>query len=574
MRSLAAKILMALAAVAVPALAVAAFLGWTLISTVSEVERDVETALSAARRVTDIRVMMEKENGLVARLPAELDQAKVEEYIGQVASLVKKIEEAVDLLGRNHRIVAPEALAQIRGARAAIIKATGEIANATKSFAQSTALDVLNGPFEKSSRAAVVLLDGVTTKVDAVADEARAELKQSSSWAWRLVPAGLIAVVLAIGLALWIVRRTVVKPLGGLVREMGKLTEGDFDVVLPGLGRKDEIGQMARGLEAFKLKAAEKAAMEAAEKEAAAKSVEAIRRSEMRKLADDFESAVGSMVGTVSSASVELEAAATSLQNTAEATENLTATVTSASEDASGNVQSVAGSTEELTSSVNEVGRQVQESSQIAAEAVRQAELTDARIAQLSQAASRWRRREADHRNRRTDELARPQCHDRSCQGGRSRSGLRGRRVRGEGACGSDRESNRGNRRANRQHADSDAGVRRRDQGDRQHDWPHLAHRFRHRRGRRAAGGNDDRNRSQPASGRTGHEPGRIEHIEREPGRRGDWFGFVPGARVRAFALEGKPSAEGRSRSVPRHGARRLTFVFRRRPAAPKRSPG
>ena len=389
MKSLAAKILMALAAVAVPALAVSAFLGWTLISTVSEVERDVETALSAARRVTDIRVMMEKENGLVARLPAELDQAKVEEYIGQVGGLAKKIEEAVDLLGRNHRIVAPEALAQIRGVRAAIIKATGEIATATKSFAQSTALDVLNGPFEKSSRAAVVLLDGVTTKVDAVADEARSELKQSSSWAWRLVPAGLIAVVLAIGLALWIVRRTVVKPLGGLVREMGKLTEGDFDVVLPGLGRKDEIGQMARGLEAFKLKAAEKAAMEAAEKEAAAKSIEAIRRSEMRKLADDFESAVGSMVGTVSSASVELEAAATSLQNTAEATENLTATVTSASEDASGNVQSVAGSTEELTSSVNEVGRQVQESSQIAAEAVRQAELTDARIAQLSQAASR-----------------------------------------------------------------------------------------------------------------------------------------------------------------------------------------
>ena len=199
----------------------------------------------------------------------------------------------------------------------------------------------------------------MTAKVEAVADDARNELKQSASWASRLVPAGLVAVVLAIGLALWIVRRSVVKPLGGLVREMGKLTEGDFDVVLPGLGRKDEIGQMARGLETFKLKAAEKAAREAAEKEAAAKSVEAMRRAEMRKLADDFESAVGSMVGTVSSASVELEAAATSLQNTAEGTENLTTTVTSASEEASGNVQSIAGATEELSSSVNEVGRQV-----------------------------------------------------------------------------------------------------------------------------------------------------------------------------------------------------------------------
>jgi methyl-accepting chemotaxis protein len=373
----------------VPALAVAGFLGWTLISTVSSVESDVEIALSAARRVADIRVMMETENGLVARLPAELDQAKVDEYVGQVASLAKKIEQAVDSLGRNQRIVAPETLTRIRAARAAIIKATAEIANATKSFAQSTALELVHGPFENSTKAAVVLLDGVTAKVEAVADEARSELKQSSSWAWRLVPAGLVAVVLAIGLALWIVRRTVVKPLGGLVREMGKLTDGDFDVVLPGLGRKDEIGQMARGLESFKLKAAEKAAREADEKEAAAKTIEAVRRTEMRKLADDFESAVGSMVGTVSSASVELEAAATSLQNTAEATENLTATVASASEDASGSVQSVAGATEELSSSVNEVGRQVLESSKIAAEAVLQAERTDARIAQLSQAASR-----------------------------------------------------------------------------------------------------------------------------------------------------------------------------------------
>ena len=413
MKSLAAKILMALAAVAVPALAVAAFLGWTLISTVSEVESDVETALSVARRVTDIRVMMEKENGLVARLPAELDQAKVDEYVAQVAGLAKKIEEAVNSLGQNQRIVVPETLAQIRATRAAIIKATAEITNATKSFAQSTALELVNGPFEKSTRTAVVLLDGVTAKVDAVADDARSELKQSSSWAWRLVPGGLVAVILAIGLALWLVRRTVVKPLGGLVREMGKLTEGDFDVVLPGLGRKDEIGQMARGLEAFKLKAAEKAAREAAEKEAAAKSIEAMRRAEMRKLADDFETAVGSMVGTVSSASVELEASATSLQNTAEATENLTTTVTSASEDASGNVQSIAASTEELSSSVSEVGRQVHEFEQDrrGSGSPGRTHRRAHRSAQSGREPHR-RRCEADHRNCRADQSSRAQCDD------------------------------------------------------------------------------------------------------------------------------------------------------------------
>ncbi|WP_227818671.1 methyl-accepting chemotaxis protein, partial [Klebsiella aerogenes] len=42
-----------------------------------------------------------------------------------------------------------------------------------------------------------------------------------------------------------------------------------------------------------------------------------------------------------------------------------------------------------MSSSVAEIGRQVEESSKIAFEAVKQAELTDTRIAELSLAASR-----------------------------------------------------------------------------------------------------------------------------------------------------------------------------------------
>src|SRR5206468_712251 len=45
--------------------------------------------------------------------------------------------------------------------------------------------------------------------------------------------------------------------------------------------------------------------------------------------------------------------------------------------------------TEEMSSSVNEISRQVQESARIAGEAVRQAQQTDARIGELSQAAGR-----------------------------------------------------------------------------------------------------------------------------------------------------------------------------------------
>jgi methyl-accepting chemotaxis protein len=262
MKSLAGKTLMALAAVAIPALAVAGFLGWTLISTVSEVETDVDSVVSAARRISLIRVMMETERGLVARLPAELDGAKVDEAAAQITALAKKIDDAIADLAANQRIVAPEMVTQIRGTRTEVIKATAEIVGATKSFAQTTALDLVNGPFEANSGIAVTLLDAVTSKVDAVADAARTNLKASSAWAWRLVPVGLIAVMAAVAFAFWMVRRSVVSPLEGIVQEIGKLAGGNFDVVLPGLERKDEIGQMARAVLVFRDAGREKIRLE------------------------------------------------------------------------------------------------------------------------------------------------------------------------------------------------------------------------------------------------------------------------------------------------------------------------
>jgi methyl-accepting chemotaxis protein len=389
MSSLAAKILTALAAMAVPALAVAGLLGLALINTVSEAESDFDHALSASRRVTEIRVMIEKEYGLVARLPAELDQAKVDTYVGQIATTAKTIDDAIASLAGNGRIVTPDAAKEIRASRGEIAKITAEIVAATKSFSQTTALELVNGPFEINTIRAVKMLDAIASNVDAVAEAARANLKRSAASALRLTPLGLSAVLLDLGFIFWMVRRSVLKPLRGIVTGMRELADGRFDVVLPGLGRRDEIGAMAQAVETFKVKAIEKAAKEAAEKEAQSNATAAGRRAEMHRLADGFEAAVGGIVGAVSTASNRLEDAAARLTGTAESTQVLTAAVASASEEASSNVQSVASATEELSSSVNEVGRQVQESSRIAQDAVTQAARTDGRIAELSHAATR-----------------------------------------------------------------------------------------------------------------------------------------------------------------------------------------
>ena len=274
MKRIATKILMALAAVAVPALAVAGILGWMLITTVQEVGSDVEAALSTQQRIGKIRVLMEKESGLVFRLPAELDQAKVAEYATRLAELARMIDGEIDALAANRRIVSAEMMKSIGGNRAEAKQTTVKIIEATKSFAQTVAVELANGPFDASMSTTSVLLDAVSSNVDSIAETARANLKQSSIWAWWLAPIGFLAVLTALGLGLWMVRRTVVAPLGGITDGMGALAGGRFDIDVPGIGRKDEIGQMARAVVIFRDAAVDKQRLE--------KETE-----ESRRLADD-----------------------------------------------------------------------------------------------------------------------------------------------------------------------------------------------------------------------------------------------------------------------------------------------
>jgi methyl-accepting chemotaxis protein len=80
--------------------------------------------------------------------------------------------------------------------------------------------------------------------------------------------AELMLLVLGLAGAVGIVAllsRSMIRPIRALTAGMIELASGRFDVVLPGLGRKDEIGDIAGAVEIFKVKAAEKARLEADE---------------------------------------------------------------------------------------------------------------------------------------------------------------------------------------------------------------------------------------------------------------------------------------------------------------------
>ncbi|MCK1737818.1 HAMP domain-containing protein [Bradyrhizobium sp. 138] len=227
--------------------------------------------------------------------------------------------------------------------------------------------------------------DRLNTRVEEKAREAREQYETTSRLLIVLAAIGVI-VGGVVGFALG--QYGIAKPIRAIVGLLQELAAGNYSVEVRGGERKDEVGDVAKTAEVFKENGLAKIRMEAEQKEAEQRSA-AQRRQDMLSLADQFEAAVGEVIETVSSASTELEASATTLTSTAEHAQQLATVVASASEEASTNVQSVASATEELSSSITEISRQVQESARVASEAVGQARTTTERVSELSQAAMR-----------------------------------------------------------------------------------------------------------------------------------------------------------------------------------------
>ncbi|MGM4903457.1 HAMP domain-containing methyl-accepting chemotaxis protein [Tardiphaga sp. 1201_B9_N1_1] len=274
----------------------------------------------------------------------------------------------------------------------------GTIRNNLKSYAAqfekaAASLQTADGIFNKSISPTVVKAIGKVETIKSDIQQVQSQTvaatsnRMSTTSMLQQIVAGVATVV---GLAIaFLIARGIIGPLSGLTAGMKRLADGDFSVVLPGLARKDEVGDMARAVETFKVRAEEKARAEAEAKLTQDQQAAIQRRRDMIRLADDFEGAVGSIVENVSSASSQLEESAGGLTATAEQSRQLTAMVAAASDEASTNVQAVASSTEEMSSSVNEISRQVQESANIANSAVAQARKTNDRVAELAKAAAR-----------------------------------------------------------------------------------------------------------------------------------------------------------------------------------------
>ncbi len=238
---------------------------------------------------------------------------------------------------------------------------------------------------EKLQASIRAVADRLSDRVEGFAKAASDEYETTSRV---LMMVAGIGITLGLTIGFLIGQFGIAKPMRALVDMLRRLAKGG-DIEIAGVERQDEIGETAQAVNGIKVMLAQKARDEAEAKTRQDQIAAQQRKADMVKLADTFESAVGEIVETVSSASTELEASANTLTSAASRAQELTTVVAAASEEASTNVQSVASATEELTSSVNEISRQVQESARMASEAVDQASKTNDRVSELSKAAAR-----------------------------------------------------------------------------------------------------------------------------------------------------------------------------------------
>ncbi len=197
----------------------------------------------------------------------------------------------------------------------------------------------------------------------------------------------LLAFLIGTALA-WFVGNAIGKPIRSITKAMGFLADGDTSVDIVGAERKDEIGEMAAATQVFKDNAIEKAELEKSQAEADKRAAEEKQRL-MSKLADEFDSSVGSIIKTVASAAEQMNNTAQTMSGIASEASGQAASAASASEEAAANVQTVAAASEEMAASVGEINQQLSSATEASRRAVETVSDTSTQIKTLAESADK-----------------------------------------------------------------------------------------------------------------------------------------------------------------------------------------
>ncbi len=298
----------------------------------------------------------------------------VTKIVQDVASQSSSIKEEQDLIATLPKLVDEyivSAKAATDMAQRNPVLATPLITTAAAKYA------VLREPLERFRSFTIQNMIKQSERAQSIADDVRALILSVSVFAL------LITFSASFGIGLQIsqgIRR--------IERAMSALAQGDLDVKIVGAKRRDEIGQMTRALEVF-VENARAVRQLRQDQEIKDRKSQDQQREIVNDIAGKIEQAVEEMVQNLLSSSTDLTHVAKGMTHRLGDTKNQSKEVAVISFDTSTRITSVASSIEELTRSIADVGQQSVQSRAVAAQAVEEAERTDATITGLSSAAQR-----------------------------------------------------------------------------------------------------------------------------------------------------------------------------------------
>jgi len=223
-------------------------------------------------------------------------------------------------------------------------------------------------------------ISGLTAKLDAfavrAADES-ARLVQAEAEAQTALASSAYDASVTVGVSFGLICAIagaallygVVRPLSALAGVTRRVGAGEAVGVIPGAGRRDELGAMAGALALWQAATADAAGLRQ-QAEAAQSKAEADRHKAMTDMAETIEAETASALQQIGVRVTAIEAAADAMSASAMRTGDCASNAAAAAGQAQANVQTVADAAEQLALSIREINGQVSQSTAVVTRAV------------------------------------------------------------------------------------------------------------------------------------------------------------------------------------------------------------
>jgi methyl-accepting chemotaxis protein len=216
-------------------------------------------------------------------------------------------------------------------------------------------------------------------------DDLQAQVWESK----RTVVIAATLIIVLLGAITLLIARQMSSALAAMSRALDQLGHGNFDIALPGLKRSDELGDMARSIEQFRLMTEEKARQTALLEDEQRQVAERIKGNALQEMATAVEREAGTAVGDVAIGTGRMADNAQSMTEGALTLEQNASSVAAAAEQALANTQTVASASTQLAASIALISSQVASSRELTRKAVAASSEAQSTIAKLSDAADK-----------------------------------------------------------------------------------------------------------------------------------------------------------------------------------------